>query len=59
MEQSPSWEPNWFSASQEIPRILGNPKVHYLIHNSPPPVPILSQLDPVHIPHILLLEDPT
>ena len=28
MEQSPSWEANWFAASQEIPRILWNPKVH-------------------------------
>ena len=29
MEQSPSWEPNLFSAGQEIPQILRNPKVHY------------------------------
>ena len=30
MVQSHSWEANWFSASQEIPRILWNPKAHYL-----------------------------
>ena len=52
MEQSPSWEANWFAASQEIPRVLWNPKVHYRSHKGPPPVPILSQLDPVHTtPH--------
>jgi hypothetical protein len=50
MQQRPSWEANSFSASQEISHILWNPEVHYCIHNSLPPVPILSQLNPVHVP---------
>jgi len=49
-EQSPSREANRFSASQKIPHILWNLKVHYCSHKCLPPVPILSQLDPVHTP---------
>ena len=56
MVQSPSWEANWSAASQEIPHILWNPKVHYRTHKRPPPVPILGQPNAVHIPTSLLLE---
>ena len=49
MVQSPSWEANWYTASQEIPRISRNPKVHYRTHKRPPPVSILGQPNPVHI----------
>ena len=56
MVQSPTWEANWFAASQEIPRISRNPKVHYRTHKLPPPVSILGQPNPVHIPTSHLLE---
>jgi len=45
-----------FAASQEIPRISRNPKVHYRIHKRPPPVSILGQPYPVRIPTSYLLE---
>jgi len=43
MVQSPSWEDNWFAASQEIPRISRNKHT--------PPVSVLGQPNPDHIPH--------
>ena len=56
MVQSPSSEANWFASSQEIPRISRNPKVRYRTHKRPPPVFILGQPNPVHIPTSHLLE---
>ena len=56
MVQSPSWEANWFATSQEIPRILRNPKVHYHTHKHSPPVCVLGQPNPVHISTSHLLE---
>ena len=56
MEQSPSWESDWFSSSQEIPLILWNTKVHYRIHKCPQSVPIISQLDTVHTATSLFLK---
>jgi hypothetical protein len=51
VEQRTSWEANRFSASQQGSRTLWNLKIHYPIHNSPSPVPVLShQFSPYHQP---------
>ena len=61
MEQNPSWEANDSLASQKMFRILLEPNVHYLVHYSPPLVPILSQMSqttlshPVSLTSILIL----
>jgi hypothetical protein len=51
MQHSSSWEANRSSASQEIPRILQTPKIHYRINNSLPPIPNPSQIKYVHDPY--------
>ena len=51
-EQSPC-ETNRFSASQEIPRILWNPKVHFHIHKCPPTCPYPEPARSSPYPHFL------
>jgi len=37
-----------FSAGQEIPHILWNPKVHNHVHKSLPLAPVMNQTNPFH-----------
>jgi len=48
IEQSPSWEANSHSASQETTCFFWNPKVHYCVHKGLPLAPVLDHMHPVH-----------
>jgi hypothetical protein len=47
MQLSPSLATHSFSSNKEIPNTLWNQNIRYRDHRSPPPIPMLSQMNPV------------
>jgi hypothetical protein len=43
MKQISTWEANSHSSSQDIPRLLRNPNVHYRVHESMPLINVVNQ----------------
>jgi hypothetical protein len=55
-ELRPSWGATNCAATQELPSILWNSKFQYRVHKSPPLIPILSHINPIHtIPSYLAI----
>jgi hypothetical protein len=50
MKQSPTCKANSRRSSQDIPRILWNPKAHNRVHKIPPRAPIPTQTNSIHTP---------
>jgi len=48
LEQSPSWDANSHSASQEVSCFLWNQEVHYCVHKTPTLILIVNQMHTIH-----------
>jgi hypothetical protein len=57
-EFSPSRGAANCAATQELPSNLWNPKLQYRVHKSPPLVPILSHISPIHTIQTYLSKHP-